>query len=419
MENYTYNSLTLQLEGLRITKTNKYPIFIFLLLSYVFILIANVGIVILIWKERSLHQPMYLLFCNLSINDVMGNSLLVPRVLADILVPPSDRLIHYYECVMQAFTTHMFSTNAHTVLMIMAFDRYVAICNPLRYSIIMNDKMVIKLTVSAWGVAFVLVGILLGLTIRLNRCRTLITNPYCDNASLFKLSYILVPPSDRLIHYYECLMQAFTTHMFGTNAHTVLMIMAFDRYVAICNPLHYSTIMNDKMVMKLTVSAWGVSFVLVAILLSFTIRLNRCRTLITNPYCDNPSLFKLSCENVFINNVYGLTFTVVLLSSSIGSILLTYFKIAAACLTNKSNSLNSKALKTCSTHLCLYLIMSLSGMILISLHRFPQYAEYRKISAILFNVVPSSLNPVIYGLQSKEIYRSLLNIFNPKRIMLF
>ncbi|XP_027129340.1 olfactory receptor 52D1-like [Larimichthys crocea] len=308
MENYTYNSLTLQIEGLEITKTNKYTISIFLLSSYVFILIANVGIVILIWKERSLHQPMYLLFCNLSINDVMGNSALIPRVIADIHVSPSQRLIHYYDCLLQAFIAHMFGTNAHTVLMIMAFDRYVAICNPLRYSIIMNDKMVLKLTVSAWGVAFVLVGILLGLTIRLNRCRTLIRNSYCDNASLFKLS----------------------------------------------------------------------------------------------------------CENVFINNVYGLTFTVVLLSSSIGSIILTYSKITAACLTNKSKSLNSKALKTCSTHLCLYLIMLITGFIPITLHRFPQYTEYRKISAILFNVVPSSFNTVIYVLQSKEIHKCLLNIFHPK-----
>ena len=235
MENYTYNSLTLQLEGLMVTKTNKYPVFLFLLLAYVFILIANVGIVILILMDRSLHQPMYLLFCNLSINDVMGNSLLVPRVLADILVPPSERIIHYY----------------------------------------------------------------------------------------------------------ECLMQAFTTHMFGTNAHTVLMVMAFDRYVAICNPLRYATIMNGKMVIKLTVSAWGVSFVLVAILLGLTIRLNRCRTLITNPYCDNPSLFKLSCEDVFINNVYVLAFTVVLLSFSNCSIILTYFKITAAYLTSNSKYLNS------------------------------------------------------------------------------
>ncbi|XP_044077146.1 putative olfactory receptor 52L2 [Siniperca chuatsi] len=310
MENYTFNSLTLQLEGLRVTKTNKYPIFIFLLFTYVFILVANVGIVVLIWTERSLHQPMYLLFCNLSINDVMGNSLLVPRVLADILVPPSERLIHYY----------------------------------------------------------------------------------------------------------ECLMQAFTTHMFGTNAHTVLMIMAFDRYVAICNPLRYAAIMTDKMVIKLTVSAWGVTFVLVAVLLSLTIRLNRCRTLITNPYCDNASLFKLSCDNVFINNIYGLTFTVVLLISSIGSIILTYSKITMACLTSKSKSLNSKAWKTCSTHLCLYLIMLVSGMILITLHRFPEYAEYRKISAILFNIVPGSLNPVIYGLQSQEIHKCLSNIFHFRKV---
>ncbi|XP_068587779.1 putative olfactory receptor 52L2 isoform X1 [Cebidichthys violaceus] len=310
MENYTYNSLTLQLEGLRVTKTSKYPVFVFLLFAYVFILITNVGIVILIWTERSLHQPMYLLFCNLSINDVMGNSLLVPRLLADLLVPPSERLIHYYECLMQAFTTHMFGTSAHTVLMIMAFDRYVAISNPLRYNTIMTSKMVMKLTVSAWGVAFVLVGILLGLTIRLNRCRTLITNPYCDNASLFKLS----------------------------------------------------------------------------------------------------------CESVLINNIYGLTFTVVLLSSSIGCIIITYSKITAACLTSKSKSLNSKALKTCSTHLCLYLIMLISGLILITLHRFPQYTEYRKISAILFNVVPGSLNPVIYGLQSQEIHKCLSNIFQLKKV---
>ncbi|CAJ1063704.1 putative olfactory receptor 52L2 [Xyrichtys novacula] len=309
-DNVTLNSLILQMEGLKVTKANMYPVFFCLLLTYIFILSANVGMVVLIWTERSLHQPMYLLFCNLSINDIMGNSLLVPRVLADILVPPSERLIHYY----------------------------------------------------------------------------------------------------------ECLMQAFTTHMFGTNAHTVLMIMAFDRYVAICNPLHYTTIMTDKMVIKLTVSAWGSAFVLVAILLGLTIRLNRCRTLIMNPYCDNASLFKLSCENVFINNVYGLTFTVVLLSASIGSIIITYSRITAACVISKSKSLNSKALRTCSTHLCLYMIMLVSGMILIALHRFPEYSDYRKISAILFNVVPGSLNPVIYGLQSQEIHKCLYNIFHCKKV---
>ncbi|XP_028321786.1 olfactory receptor 52N5-like [Gouania willdenowi] len=305
MENYTYNSFTLQLEGLNVHKDYVYLVFISLLLAYIFIIVLNVGIAALILIDTNLHQPMYLLFCNLPINDILGNSIMLPRLLMDILLPPSERRITYYECVVQAFTSHMFGTTSHTVLIIMAFDRYVAICNPLRYSTIMTNRMVVKLTASAWGVAFFLVAILLGLTIRLNRCRAMIMNPYCDNASLFKLS----------------------------------------------------------------------------------------------------------CESVLINNIYGLTFTVLLFSSSIGSMVLTYSKIIIVCLTSNNKSLNSKALKTCSTHLVVFLIMLFSGFIVILMHRFPQYSDYRKLTAILFHVVPCSLNPIIYGLQSAEISRSLLKVF--------
>uniref|UniRef100_A0A4W6C7B7 G-protein coupled receptors family 1 profile domain-containing protein n=1 Tax=Lates calcarifer TaxID=8187 RepID=A0A4W6C7B7_LATCA len=272
-------------------------------ISYIVMMIMNVGISVLIFTDKNLHQPMYLLLCNLSVSDISGSTRLLPRLLVDMLRPPSERLISYYECVVQAFTTQFFGTTTHTVLMIMAFDRYVAICNPLRYSAIMTNKMLIKLTVSAWGVAFVLVGILLGLTIRLNRCRTLITNPFCDNASLFKLS----------------------------------------------------------------------------------------------------------CESVFINNIYGLTFTVVLLIFSIGSIVLTYTKITVVCLTSKNKSLNSKALKTCSTHLTVYLIMMLSGIVNVMLHRFPQHSDSRKVSTILFVIVPASLNPIIYGIYPNSDYFSVMS----------
>ncbi|KAM9348545.1 olfactory receptor 8G17-like [Symphorus nematophorus] len=311
MENFTYNSFTIQLEGLNVSKDSLYPVFLFLLFSYLFIIVANVGIAVLVFMDKSLHQPMYLLFCNLSVNDILGNSIMVPRLLMDMLRPPSERLTSYYECVVQAFSTHMFSSTSHTVLMIMAFDRYVAICNPLRYAAIMTNKMLIKLTVSAWGVAFVLVGILLGLTLRLNRCRTLIRSPYCDNAAMFKLS----------------------------------------------------------------------------------------------------------CDSVFINNVYGLTFSVVLFTGSMGSMVLTYSKITVVCLMSKNKSLNSKALKTCSTHLVLYLIMLLSGMSIITLHRFPQYSDHRKIAAILYHIIPSSLNPIIYGMQSKEIKKLLSTFFEFKKVL--
>ncbi|KAF6740006.1 Olfactory receptor 52N5 [Oryzias melastigma] len=311
MENYTWNSYYLQLESLNVSESSKYSVFFCFLFIYLLIMVINVGIIVLIIIDKNLHQPMYLLFCNLSVSDVIGNTYMIPRLLWDILKPPSERLISYYECVVQAFTSHMFGTTSHTVLMVMAFDRYVAICNPLRYADIMTNRMVLKLTVSAWGVAFVLVAVLLGLTIRLNRCRTLISNPYCDNASLFKLS----------------------------------------------------------------------------------------------------------CESVVINNIYGLAFTVVLLTSSIGCMVLTYTSISVVCLTSKNKSLNSKALKTCSTHLIVYFLMFVCGKINILLHRFPELSYYRSISAIMFHVLPGTLNPIIYGVQSKEIRLFFSKLFRSKKVV--
>ncbi|KAM9727296.1 olfactory receptor 52N4-like [Menidia menidia] len=310
MENYTFNSLTLQMEGLKVTTVSMYPLFFFFLFCYLFIMVSNLGLILLILMDRSLHQPMYFLFCNLPFNDVVGNSILLPRLMWDILRPPPQRLIGYTECVLQAFISHMFGTTSHTVLMIMAFDRYVAICKPLRYAAIMTNRMIIKLTASAWGVAVVLVGVLLGLTIRLTRCRTLITNPYCDNASLFKLS----------------------------------------------------------------------------------------------------------CESVLVNNIYGLSFTVVLLTASIGSMVITYSKITLVCLSSRSQALNSKALMTCSTHLLVYMVMFVCGKIHIILHRFPEHLEYRKWAAICFHIIPGTLNPVIYGVQSKEVSKLLCKAFSPRRV---
>uniref|UniRef100_A0AAY4CXK9 G-protein coupled receptors family 1 profile domain-containing protein n=1 Tax=Denticeps clupeoides TaxID=299321 RepID=A0AAY4CXK9_9TELE len=297
MENLTFNSPILEIEGLKVTQQSLYPVFVIMLLIYMFVMVANVGIIVIITLEKSLHEPMYILFCNLPFNDVLGNTILIPRLLTDLLKPEAEKLISYAECVVQAVFAHLFGTTSHTILMIMAFDRYVAICNPLRYATIMSNRTVVLLSVSAWGVSAVLVAILLGLTIRLNRCRTLIANPYCDNASLFKLS----------------------------------------------------------------------------------------------------------CENVAINNVYGLMFSVVLLTLSMGSMALTYSKITAVCLSSKSKGLSSKALQTCSSHLTAYLVILAAGGVVAILHRFPEHSEYRKPASVLLAVIPGVLNPLIYGIQSKEI----------------
>ncbi|XP_030216932.1 putative olfactory receptor 13C6 [Gadus morhua] len=251
MENLTFNADIFFLEGLKVTPQSSFPAFILLLIIYIFIMVSNISLTALICLDRSLHQPMYLLFCNMSINDVFGASTIIPRLLSDIFILTKDRYITYKECVIQAFCAHFHAGTSHSVLMVMAFDRYVAICNPLHYAAIMTNKMVLKLTLLAWFLALGSVVILIGLNVRLSRCKRAIFNPFCDNASLFKLS----------------------------------------------------------------------------------------------------------CDNIIINHIYGLTFTVVLFSSSIGSMVLTYAKITAVCLTSKNKALNSKALRTCRTHLFVYLII--------------------------------------------------------------
>ncbi|XP_035480431.1 olfactory receptor 52N5-like [Scophthalmus maximus] len=306
MENITVNIDILKLEGLKVTPQSSIPAFILLLLIYVFIMVSNVGLVVLTSMERSLHQPMYLLFCNMSINDVFGATVIIPRLLSDVFIPITDRYINYIDCVVQAFCAHVYAGTTHTVLMIMAFDRYVAICNPMRYATIMTNRMVVNLSLSAWGVAFLQVVILIGLSVRLSRCRWIVFNPFCDNASLFKLS----------------------------------------------------------------------------------------------------------CESVIINNIYGLTYTVILLSSSLGSVTLTYLRIAMVCLSSRNNVLNSRALQTCATHLSLYVIMFVSGAIIIFLHRFPDLSDYRKLASIMFHVVPPALNPIIYGLQIKIVRQKIFIMFS-------
>ncbi|XP_056118325.1 olfactory receptor 146-like [Rhinichthys klamathensis goyatoka] len=306
MDNLSFRHSILLVEGIQVTPQSTYVVFILLLLVYIFVMVSNIALVILISTEKNLHHPMHFMFCNLPLNDILGTTVILPRLLQDILKEGSEHYITYVECVVQAYFVLMFVSACHCVLIIMAFDRYVAICNPLRYTAIMTNKMVIKLSASAWGLSVLSASILIGLTVRLSHCRSKIENPYCDNASLFKLS------------------------------------------------------------------------------------------------CE---------DGVVVNNVSGILFTVILLSFSICSVFITYGNIATVCITSKNKALNSKAIKTCSTHLAVYLIMFVSGSAFIILHRFPLYDESRKLAGIMFHIVPPGLNPLVYGLQTKEIRQKFVKFW--------
>lgn len=304
MENLTIKGDMLIIEGLQ--TSSPLPAFVTLLVVYIFIMVSHISLLLLIFTTRSLHHPMYLLLCNMTFNDAFGATVIIPQLLPTLLLSPSHRYIHYTECAVQAFFVHLQGSASHTILMVMAFDRYLAICNPLRYSSIMTTMMVVKLLTAAWASVFLLVLILVGLSVRLSRCRSAILNPFCDNASLFKLS----------------------------------------------------------------------------------------------------------CEDVLLNNIYGLAYTVVLLGSSIGSVTLTYMKIAAVCFRGKNKVQNSQALQTCGTHLAVHTILVVFAFIIVVLHRFPALSDHRKLFALMGYVVLPVLNSSVYGLQIKEIRQRFMTVLN-------
>ncbi|XP_041116025.1 olfactory receptor 52Z1-like [Polyodon spathula] len=186
MEDQSINvTSTLTLDGFKLIPEGRYPAFVLGLLLYCIIVFCNLLILIAIALERRLHEPMYVLLFNLPVNDLMGVTAVLPKLLTDTLT--DSETITYSACVMQAFFVHFYAGGSMLILTAMAYDRYVAICCPLRYNAILTSGNLIKIIIVVWVLDFILIGVLIVLVLRLQRCRSRIQNAYCDNPSLMRL----------------------------------------------------------------------------------------------------------------------------------------------------------------------------------------------------------------------------------------
>ncbi|KAL7832212.1 hypothetical protein AOLI_G00297600 [Acnodon oligacanthus] len=183
--NVSYVSSTLILQGFDLSPENILPVFFVATLGYIIILFCNLLLLNTIILNKSLHEPMYLLLLNLPINDLLGSTALFPQIIKDLLL--ETRTIQFSTCVTQAFFIHIYATGAVFILTAMAYDRYVAICQPMRYSTIMSNTHLMKIISLVWLSNILMIAVLFILLLRLPRCRSLITNTYCDNPSLLQL----------------------------------------------------------------------------------------------------------------------------------------------------------------------------------------------------------------------------------------
>ncbi|XP_041100180.1 olfactory receptor 4Q2-like [Polyodon spathula] len=298
------DSSMLSLEGFIVSPEAAHPLFLLTLAVYLVILIGNVTVFSVILFQKNLHEPMYLMICNMSVCDLIGSTAVMPRLMADFLT--EVRYISYAACVIQAFCIHFCGSAAHLILTVMAYDRYIAICNPLRYNSIMTTNTLVKLCSLAWGGAFILIIILFALTLRLPRCRSWIVEANCSNAALFLLS----------------------------------------------------------------------------------------------------------CADTTINNIYGLSITAFVSGLSFLVVLYTYIRILMTCLYKSQSNSKSKAIHTCATHLTVYIIFEFTILFTIIIQRFQNVSpNARKITYVLITTFPPCVNPIIYGIHTKEIRNNVLKYF--------
>ena len=211
------------------------------------------------------------------------------------------------------------------------------------------------------------------------------------------------------ISFHSCMIQLFTEHLFGGTEIFLLLVMAYDRYVAICRPLNYTVMMNRQVCAVLVGMAWVGGFVhsFAQILLIF--RLPFCGpNVIDHYFCDLLPVLKLACSDTFLIGVLivanGGTLSVI----SFGIILASYVVILLHLRTRSSEG-RSKALSTCGSHITVVTLFF--GPCIFIYLRPSTTLSADKTVAVFYTVITPLLNPVIYSLRNAEVKKAMKKLW--------
>ncbi|TKS80485.1 Olfactory receptor 11A1 Hs6M1-18 [Collichthys lucidus] len=234
---------------------------------------------------------------------------------------------------------------------------------------------------------------------------SLFMNELYGSTGLFPFLLIQILSDVHTVSAPFCFLQIFCVYTYGAVEFLNLAVMSYDRYLAICYPLHYNRLMTSTKVAVLIAVTWLFPFLAIIVLVSLSSSLQLCGNIIDKVYCGNYAIVKLACSDTTVNNIYGLIYTVISIIIPFILIFYTYMKILKVCFSG-SKQTRQKAVSTCTPHLASLLNFSFGCCFQILQSRFDMSSVPNMLAILLslyFLTCQPLFTPVLYGLKMSKI----------------
>uniref|UniRef100_A0A8C0RNR1 Olfactory receptor n=2 Tax=Canis lupus TaxID=9612 RepID=A0A8C0RNR1_CANLF len=245
---------------------------------------------------------------------------------------------------------------------------------------------------------------------------------FLGNLSFIDLFYSSVIAPKAMINFWSesksisfagCVTQLFLFALFIVAEGFLLAAMAYDRFIAICNPLLYSVQMSTRLCIQLVAGSYFCGCISSVLQTSLTFTLSFCASrAIDHFYCDTRPLQRISCSDLFINRIISFSLSAIIILPTIIVILISYLYIVSTVLKIRSTEGRKKAFSTCSSHLGV--VSVLYGAVFFMYLTPDRFPELSKVASLCYTLVTPMLNPLIYSLRNKDVKEALKKLLEKK-----
>ncbi|XP_060137152.1 olfactory receptor 14A16-like [Zootoca vivipara] len=219
----------------------------------------------------------------------------------------------------------------------------------------------------------------------------------------------------RDISYAGCIAQVLSFLFFLSSDVALLTIMAYDRYVAICNPLHYEMVMNRAACKQMVSGVWVAGLLNAVMHTSATFATPFCSNIVNQFFCEIPQLLTLACSNLYLTEIGAIVATTTIVSGCFVFIVFTYVHIFTAVGKLPSVQGRKKAFSTCIPHLVVFSIFCFTGCFAYIRPPSKTPSDLDFALTVMYTIVPPMFNPIIYSMRNKEIKNAVSKLLGVKR----